>query len=710
MTLYHNIIMFGYSSSSGQGTGLFGNNASKPAVGGTGLFGGGGGGQAFGSGQPQPQNTSQGLFGQSNTQGVAFGQASQQANTAFGGGNSAFGGGQTTSAFGGNQNQGGLFGQQQPSQQQQGGLFGQQSQQPSNNGTGLFGGGGGAFGQPSQGGAFGQAAQSAQGQGLFGQGGTQNQGGMFGNTGGQPSGGGLFGTVSNAINQSFMGNQQPQQQQNTGFNSSPFGSGQPSQGGLFGSSQPSANSPFGTNTQQNQQGTGFFGGNPQQQQNPNQGSLFGTFAPSSTLQQPGQNSSSPFGQGNPQQGGSAFGTTSIVLGGTNANNNKLGGTSWGVPTNQQPSGTPNIQPVRSKNPKLDAKHLVKCIAALDQFQGCCKEEVRINFIQSGGQQPNISQQPQGNAGFAKPQNSPLTTTPSFGTTSPGNTGGVFPGQPVPIGGSLFGASKPAGQQGSSLFGAPPQQTQNQGAFGQTGGSLFGQQQPQASSFGQQGGSLFGSPSAQPSQPQGGSLFGQPAPQQQTSMFGAQPQSTSAFGGQPQTSAPSLFGGAQQSTPLQAPPSLFTTPGSGPAQSNPSMFGASPQMTPGTSQFGQPGALAPNLLSTPGNFAQMAAPLFQMPQQQMDPSMQLLLPQLLLSALVNQQQGQNQSGAQSNPTLDLVSKMIANLAVNKPAEQNSLFGAAGSSNFLSPTPFDDFLKEEANNKWSKSQERSLFSQA
>ena len=266
------------------------------------------------------------------------------------------------------------------------------------------------------------------------------------------------------------------------------------------------------------------------------------------------------------------------------------------------------------------------------------------------------------------------------------------------GGSLFGA-KPAGQ-GNSLFGAPQQQTQAQGGYGQTGGSLFGQQQqqqPQTTNFGQQGqqgGSLFGSP-PQPAfggmqpQPQGGSLFGQPA-QQQTNFMGApQPtQSTSLFGGQPQMSTPSFMGGAQASNPLQPPPSLFNTPGIAQLQGAPSLFGQNPQMTQGTPQFGQPGNFTPNPITTPGNFAQMAAPLYQMPQQQMDPTMQLLLPQLLLSALTqNQAQGQSQTGAQPNPALELISKMISNLAVNKPADQNSLFGFAPQTNLLTPTPFD-----------------------
>lgn len=94
---------------------------------------------------------------------------------------------------------------------------------------------------------------------------------------------------------------------------------------------------------------------------------------------------------------------------------------------------------------------------------------------------------------------------------------------------------------------------------------------------------------------------------------------------------------------------------------------------------------------------MMAPLFQNPQQQLDPTVQLLLPQLLLAtALQGQNQGQAQTGAaQPNPTLDLISKLLTNLNVNnnnKPADQGSLFGTTSHSHLLTPTPFDEFIKE------------------
>ncbi|KAL0950127.1 hypothetical protein HGRIS_010123 [Hohenbuehelia grisea] len=188
----------------------------------------------------------------------------------------------------------------------------------------------------------------------------------------------------------------------------------------------------------------------------------------------------------------------------------------------------------------------------------------------GQQQP---QQPAATGGlFGQPQQQqqPAATGGLFGQQQqqqPAATGGLF-GQPqqqqqAPATTSLFG--QPAQQQpaaGGSLFGQPAQQQQNQtgttSLFGQpaqqqqnqTGTTnLFGQpQQPAAT------GSLFGQPSQQNNQQStlggGFGLFGgnqsTQQPQQQTSLFGAQP-AASGFGST-QTTNP-LFGGAkpQQST-------------------------------------------------------------------------------------------------------------------------------------------------------------------
>ena len=186
----------------------------------------------------------------------------------------------------------------------------------------------------------------------------RNQGGLFGQQGStQPAAnsGGLFGgNTSTPSNQTFMGGQQ----------------------------QTQGNGLFGGGGQQTQ-GNGLFGGQQQQQQQPQQqqGGLFGN---KTTSPYQAQGSS-----GTPQSSGglfSSFATStpqnnSPLLGNqtTNAqNNNKLGGTSWGVPTTTaQPTAGQTFQPVRSKNSKLDQKHLVKCISALEQFQGSNKEELRI---------------------------------------------------------------------------------------------------------------------------------------------------------------------------------------------------------------------------------------------------------------------------------------------------------------------------------------------
>jgi nuclear pore complex protein Nup98-Nup96 len=764
----HNINMFGTS----QGAGLFSQqNQNKQTA-----FGGGGGGY---------NSQGAGLFGPSANQGGGgaglFGQSQPQGGTgAFGASNTnqSFYGNQPQggSVFGGAQNQGaGMFGQGQQ-QNTQGGLFGQQPQnQGQNQGAGLFGAGGnqnqgGIFGQNPQGGNMGGQTQGA---GLFGQQNNQsqgqNQGGLFGQAAGGGTGGGagLFGAVSGAINQSFMGNQNPQPQ--SAFGTTPFGQTQQNQNqgaGLFGqSAQQGGGNPFG------------------QQQPPSQGGLFNTFAnPSQPQNQNQPQTTSMFG-GLPQNPTAAFG----------ANNNKLGGTSWGVPTNQPNSGQP-MQPIRSKNVKLDAKHLVKCIAAMEQFQGCSKEELRISFIQNGGQQPALNQpQQQGAAGFAKPAN-PLSTIPSFGgsTNLGGNPGGntgstlfgatggqqnqgtsLFGGQGAKTafpattqGGSLFGApgqnQTPSFGQGGTMFGQQQQQQPQTTAFGMTGsflgggqpqqqqgGSLFGtqpQQQQGGSLFGtqpqQQGGSLFGAQPqqqggnqfGQPQQQQGGSLFGQPQQQQGGSLFGQQQQQQSPFGapqaggslfgasqpGQNQGSAPSLFGGSA-TTPLQAPPSLYPTAGgTAQPQAGPSPF--MPQGPIGYPPSGTPG-FAPNPMNIPSTFSQLAAPMFQ-PNQQlqpMDPAMQLLLPQLLLNAALMQSQGQRLQGqspgqpaTQANPTMDLITNLISNLTVRPNDQQNSISSFANTP-MTAPTPFDDFLRDDAysnSSKWrTMPQDRvSLFSNA
>lgn len=327
-------------------------------------FGQNTGGQGMFSGQTQQTQQGGGFFGQSNPNqgGGIFGQSTPQTNTPglFGGqqqtGNAGLFGSQqppTSNAFGGQQqgNQGGLFGQaSQPAQQ--GGLFGMQS---TNTG--------------------GQTGMNPQGQGLFG--GSNNTqgvgvgGGLFGQPNLNTATTSPFGGAASNSNQSFLGSQGSSFQGSSNL----FGGSNPNQGGgMFGNTQPTT-SPFGAPTQS----SNLFGGNTQQQPQPNTGGnpLFGTFAnptpntTSNVFGAPAATTTMFGGQNQPQQ---SFGQAQNAFNPTTSINNKLGGTSWGVPTN--PIGGAQagpMQPIRSKNTKLDAKHLVKCIAALDQFQGLCKE-------------------------------------------------------------------------------------------------------------------------------------------------------------------------------------------------------------------------------------------------------------------------------------------------------------------------------------------------
>lgn len=315
----------------------------------------------------------------------------------------------------------------------------------------------------------------------------------------------------------------------------------------------------------------------------------------------------------------------------------------------------------------------------------------------------------GSAGFAKPAggSGPLTSLPSFGGSTslfggqtqqqPQLGTGMF-GKPQTQGTSLFGGTQQQG--GTSLFGqtSQPAQQTAPGLFGAGGGtqgtSLFGatgqqQQQPGTSLFGatgqqqQQAPSLFGQQSPQPTSLFGGqqqttSLFGQTAPgQQQTgaqpSLFGqSQPQGTTSLFGQPQTvGTPSLF---NTSAPLQAPPSLFN-PSAPTAPAGQSFFGQpTPGMQPFPSQAPSPYGVSPNPFNAP----------FLQPQQ-MDPNMQLMLPQLLLGYALAQSQNQGLQGqGTDNPTLDLINKLVTNLSLSKQPDAGA---SKNISTLLNPTPFD-----------------------
>lgn len=267
-------------------------------------------------------NTNFGGFGSSTTGG--FGSST----TGTGGG--LFGGGSSSTPFGGSQpaatgfgantatSGGGLFGSKPATS---GGLFGSQPTQPSG---GLFGSGGtgttGAFGSTTTGG--------------FGATNTANTGSsLFGNNNNAPKPGFSFGNTPSSTG--------------AGFGTSPatggFGSG-----GLFGSAgqQQNNNNPFGGSTTQPTTNTAFGGGfgNNNNQQQPQTGGLFGSnnqlkpagglfgSAPAATGTslfagaQPAQNNN-PFGGAANQNTGGLFGskpatTGTSLFGNTNTNNNQ----------------------------------------------------------------------------------------------------------------------------------------------------------------------------------------------------------------------------------------------------------------------------------------------------------------------------------------------------------------------------------------------------
>ena len=219
--------------------------------------------------------------------------------------------------------------------------------------------------------------------------------------------------------------------------------------------------------------------------------------------------------------------------------------------------------------------------------------------------------------------------------------------------SIFGQT---GQQTTSLFGTNPQQP-TQGFFGQN--QQQQQQQQQAPT------SLFGI--NQPAQAQN---FGaaQTAP---TSLFGQQ--TTSLFGtNQNQAQgATSFFGQQPQANPAQ------NTPFNNAGQTQ-SLFTAQPQAQP--SFFTQP--------QQQNAMAQLSSPLFQTPQMQtLDPSLQILLPQLLLSYAMNQPtSAPSNLDPSNNPTMDLLSKLTTLVQQMNPTQANQASPACAS------TPFDDFMKE------------------
>jgi hypothetical protein len=124
----------------------------------------------------------------------------------------------------------------------------------------------------------------------------------------------------------------------------------------------------------------FGGQNNQQAQG---GSLFGQ-----TTQPANKSPFSGFGVGanngntNTQSTNSLWGNNqTATTPGWNSNANTAASLSWGVNVNQgnqnlgssmNKGPTTTVVPVKSKNTKIDNKHLVKCVAALDQYNGLTK--------------------------------------------------------------------------------------------------------------------------------------------------------------------------------------------------------------------------------------------------------------------------------------------------------------------------------------------------
>eukprot|EP00919_Chromeraceae_sp_WS-2016_P000001 GHVR01000004.1.p1 GENE.GHVR01000004.1~~GHVR01000004.1.p1 ORF type:complete len:559 (-),score=47.92 GHVR01000004.1:753-2378(-) len=250
-----------------------------------------------------------------------------------------------------------------------------------NNSTGIFGN------TANTGGMFGNNLNNNQTQngfstnttGVFGNANTTNFTGTMNSNNISSNGGSIFGantSNTNAFgNTSSMnnGNGMISQNQSTGNTFNSFNQG--NQG------KPTGSSIFGQNQIQQQSNNSNISGLLGNKSGNAGGNMFQSFGVSNQTNIPTVN--------NAAQSQSLWGTNTNANGINN--NNKLNGTSWGVPTqfNSQNNNQGSVQSVKSKNPKLDSKHLVKCIAALDQFTGLSKEELRIQYILSGGQQQQI---------------------------------------------------------------------------------------------------------------------------------------------------------------------------------------------------------------------------------------------------------------------------------------------------------------------------------
>ncbi|KEF57553.1 uncharacterized protein A1O9_05471 [Exophiala aquamarina CBS 119918] len=282
--------LFGSQSSGTTTGGLFGTANNTPNAGG---FGSASGGNSLFGNNQQTQNKPSPFGANTTTPAFSFGNTNANANsTGTSGG--LFGNNQQT-----NQSSGGLFGNN--TQQQSGGLFGNNNQQQQQQQKPLFGTSTGGFGNST--------TQSQTGGGLFGNTNTQNTGGgLFGGNNNQQTtntGTGLFGSNTNTTGGLFGGNNNANNAQKPG--------------GLFGSSFGNTNTAntggglFGNANANQQQSGGLF--NNASNTNANSGFSFGmnnsTNKPAST---------GLFGNTSTNQSGGLFGGSSFGGLGASQNN------------------------------------------------------------------------------------------------------------------------------------------------------------------------------------------------------------------------------------------------------------------------------------------------------------------------------------------------------------------------------------------------------
>ena len=322
-TTANNSTGFGSNANAGGGGGgMFGNTANTATP-----FGGG---ASTGFGANNNNNTSGGLFGQNKPATGLFGSSTNQTATTGGG---LFGAGANTNtggAFGSGGTGGSAFGASAG-----GGLFGQNNQTQNKPGFGGFGATNTA--QPAGTTPFGGSTlgQSNTGGGAFGQQSQPAPTGFGGNTQATGTGGGLFGNTGGAFGQTQQN--QPQAQASGGlFGGGGGGFGQNNQanqqkpaGGLFGGSTPNAT------------GGGLFGNTGQQQQQQPAGGLFGQTKPAGGLF-----GGAPTNQ--PAAPGGLFGNTNTNTGnaggglfggmGAQPTQQNTGGGLFGAPNNQQKQG------------------------------------------------------------------------------------------------------------------------------------------------------------------------------------------------------------------------------------------------------------------------------------------------------------------------------------------------------------------------------------